>query len=111
MRHKKKELTDAELIERRDLMREDKIRKNMARINEQRRAIVGGITVEDWENFGLAVITMGDRIYNADDMQSVLRSLKWDARIKSPDALTLNHLRIVMTLITLGRVDSRSENG
>ena len=64
-----------------------------------------GVRMSDWDSFGRAILSMGAEIANADDMDAVLRSLKWDSRIKEPDRLTRKHLRLAMALIQMGRVD------
>jgi len=59
----------------------------------------------DWESLGLALISLGPQIMNSDDMDSVLRQVKYDSRIIEPDMITKGHMRVAMTMLQLGRVD------
>jgi hypothetical protein len=66
---------------------------------------IDGIRFEEWLTMADIVIGMECQIENADDMDSVLRSVRWDSRLKYPESIKIRHLRLVVMLIQKGRIN------
>ena len=66
---------------------------------------IGGLTMQDWEALGASVMSLQGLILNSDDINATLRSVKMDSRIRDPNKINLDHMRLAITLTTMGQVD------
>jgi hypothetical protein len=72
---------------------------------------IDAIRYEDWMALAEIVIGMECQIENADDMEAVLRQVRWDARLRNPNAVQMRHLRLAVTLVQKGRIHQLRSSG
>lgn len=68
---------------------------------------IHGLPRRDWLNLGKLLIANEMEIGNSDDMDSVVRDLRKDARFVKPERISKTHLWLAMALIQMGRRSGR----
>ncbi|GEM_PF-5565360 len=61
------------------------------------------LPVGEWHRLAHVVMGMEAEIENRDDMEAVFRSVKRDARLRHPELIQMQHFRLVLTLVQIGR--------
>lgn len=97
---RRREPTEDELRAR---CREHSEREARARLKKMLGPEVGGLPIGDWQRMGKLIALYGDEWRNIDSMDTVLRIIRCDAELAKPQWITLQHLRVAMSLVALGK--------